>query len=248
MDSKKEKSVKIVKITQKEEDKMTIKFSKKTMQEGAKNLQNYMKKNNKPSPTLTMVDVEGKTHKLTQKQYNGLFDNQAQFYKKNSRLPNYTTLLYESDTAFVGEKQPNSYTCGSTSLSNCATQVYTYVTEKQCRTACNTNTNGTTPTNLINGAKKLGLKVTQIPRTFNAVEKAFNEGKSVIAHIQTAGNTKPQCLNYLNNYGHWIAIYKIKNDKFVVFDPTKGTKTCKPNEIIKATNGRPIYFYSVSKE
>ena len=224
---------------------MSIRFSKKVMQEGAKTLQNYVKKNNKLPSTLTLKDMEGKTRTLTKAQYSGLFDNQAQFFKKHSRLPNYTTLLYEADTAFVGEYQPTGTTCGPTSLANCATQLFVYVTEKSCEQACKTNANGTTPANLIAGAKKLGLKVTQIPRTLNGVQKAFNEGKSVIAHIQTGGNTKPACLGFLNNYGHYISIYKIKNGNFVVFDPTKGTKTCVPTQIIKATNGRTIHFYSV---
>lgn len=225
---------------------MSVRFSKKVMQEGAKYLQKYIKKNNKLPSNITLIDMEGKTRKLTKKQYNGLFDNQAQYFKKHNRLPNYTTLLYEADTAFVGEYQPTSTTCGPTSLANCATQLFVYVTEKSCEQACKTNKNGTVPTNLINGAKKLGLKVTQIGRTFNDVEKAFKEGKSIIAHIETGGNTKPSCLGFIQNYGHYISIYKIKNGNFVVFDPTKGTKTCIPSQIIKATNGRDIHFYSVS--
>ena len=183
---------------------------------------------------------------MKQKQYCGLFDNQAKFFIHHSRLPNYCTYLYDSPTGFVGQEQPNGWTCGSTSLANASTQILTYKTEKQCRTACNTTKNGTTPSNLIRGAEKLGIKVEKINRTYNAVKSAISKGYSVIAHIETGGNTKPTCLSYQKNYGHWISIYNVTSDyKFKVYDPSRGYKTCNANQIIKATNGRQIYFYQV---
>ena len=225
---------------------MTIRFSKEEMQKAMKQVKTSVKSGKGQPSSLKMKAMNGKTYTLKKNQYCGLFDNQAKFFIHNSRLPNYCTYLYDSPTAFVGQEQPNSWTCGSTSLANASTQILTYKTEKQCRTACNTTTNGTTPSNLIKGAEKLGMKVEKINRTFNAVKSALSKGYGVIAHIETGGNTKPTCLGFSQNFGHWVSIYNTTSDyKFKVYDPTKGYKTCNANQIIKATNGRQIYFYQV---
>lgn len=224
-----------------------IRFSKKEMLNAAKKIQNYVKKNKKQPSSITMVDMNGKTRKLTKKEYCGLFDNQAGYFNEHGRLPNYTTLLYEEPTAFRGQKQPTSVECGNTSLHNAMTQLMIYHTVAECKKACGTNNNGTSPAQLIAGGKKLGVKVEKIGRTFAAVKKAIDSGYSVIAHIQTGGNSKPKCLGYLRDYGHWISIYNYSGkDKFKVYDPTKLYKVCTAIEIIKATNGRDIKFYSVS--
>lgn len=224
-----------------------IRFNKKEMLKAAKTIINYVKKNKKQPSSVTMVDMNGKTHKLNKKQYCGLFDNQAGYFNDHGKLPNYTTLLYEEPTAFRGQKQPTSVECGDTSLHNALTQLFMYVTIAECKRACGTNQNGTSPEQLIAGGKKVGVEVKKIARTFQAVKKAIDSGYSVIAHIQTAGNTKPKCLGFVYNYGHWISIYNyVGSDKFKVYDPTKGYKVCTAVEIIKATNGRSINFYSVA--
>ena len=225
---------------------MTIRFDKAEMQKAMKQVKASVKQGKGQPQELRMKAMNGKTYTMKQKAYCGLFDNQAKFFIHNSRLPNYCTYLYDSPTGFVGQEQPNGYTCGSTSLANASTQILTYKTELQCRTACNTTKNGTTPTNLIRGAEKLGMKVEKINRTFNAVKSAISKGYGVIAHIETGGATKPPCLSYQSNFGHWVSIYNVTSDyKFKVYDPTKGYKTCNANQIIKATNGRKIYFYQV---
>ena len=225
---------------------MTIRFDKAEMQKAMKTVKASVKQGKGQPSQLKMKAMNGKTYTMKQKQYCGLFDNQAKFFIHNSRLPNYCTYLYDSNTGFVGQEQPNGWTCGSTSLANASTQILNYKTEKQCRTACNTTTNGTTPNNLIKGAEKLGMKVEKINRTFNAVKSAISKGYSVIAHIETGGSTKPQCLSYNSNFGHWVNIYNVTEDyKFKVYDPTKGYKVCNANQIIKATNNRAIYFYQV---
>ena len=225
---------------------MTIRFDKAEMQKAMKQVKTSVKQGKGQPSQLKMTAMNGKTYTLKKNQYCGLFDNQAKFFIHNSRLPNYCSYLYDSNTGFVGQEQPNGWTCGSTSLANASTQILTYKTEKQCRNACNTTTNGTTPSNLIKGAEKLGMKVEKINRTFNAVKSAISKGYSVIAHIETGGATKPQCLGFSSNFGHWISIYNTTSDyKFKVYDPTKGYKTCNANQIIKATNGRQIYFYQV---
>ena len=225
---------------------MTIRFDKAEMQKAMKTVKSSVKSGKGQPQELRMKAMNGKTYTMKQKQYCGLFDNQAKFFIHHSRLPNYCTYLYDSPTAFVGQEQPNSWTCGSTSLANASTQILTYKTEKQCRTACNTTKDGTTPSNLIKGAEILGMKVEKINRTFNAVKSALSKGYGVIAHIETGGNTKPTCLGFSQNFGHWVSIYNTTSDyKFKVYDPTKGYKTCNANQIIKATNGRQIYFYQV---
>lgn len=224
-----------------------MRFSKKEMLNAAKKIREYINKNKKFPKELSMKDMDGKTRKLSKKQLCGLFDNQAGFFNTHKRLPNYTTLLYESSTPFRGTKQPTSVECGDTTLHNALTQLCIYISIAECKKLCKTNSNGTTPDNLIAAGKKCGVKITKIPRTFQAVKEAIDKGYSVIAHIQTAGNTRPKCLGYHENYGHWISIYNYSGkDKFKVYDPTMSYKTCTAIEIIKATNGRSINFYSVS--
>lgn len=225
---------------------MTIRFSKEEMQKAMKQVKASVKSGKGQPSQLKMTAMNGKTYTMKQKAYCGLFDNQAKFFIHHSRLPNYCTYLYDADTPFVGQEQPTSVECGNTSLANASTQILTYKTVAQCKKACNTNKNGTTPSNLIKGAEKLGMKVEKINRTYNAVKSAISKGYGVIAHIETGGNTKPTCLSYQKNYGHWISIYNVTGDyKFKVYDPSRGYKTCNANQIIKATNGRQIYFYQV---
>ena len=225
---------------------MTIRFDKTEMQKAMKTVKTSVKSGKGQPSAITMTDMDGKKHTMKKKQYCGLFDNQVKFYMANGRYPNYTSYLYDTATPFRGLDQPNNFTCGSQSLSNASSQVLCYALEKKCREACQTTKNGTTPANLIKGAEKLGMKVEKINRTYNAVKSAISKGYSVIAHIQTGGATNPKCLNYQYSWGHWINIYNVTEDyKFKVFDPSRGYKTCNANQIIKATDGRAIYFYAV---
>lgn len=220
-----------------------IRFDVSTMKKGMKNIHDSVKAGKGQPSSLTLTDMNGKKRTLKKKQYCGLFDNQAKYFLNNSRYPNYTTYLYDTDTPFVGKRQPNSWTCGSTSLSNASTQILYYKTEAQCRKACGTGTNGTSPSQLVAGAKKLGIKVEKINRTFTSVKAALDKGYGVIAHIQTAN---VPCLGYAKDYGHWITIYNYTGDyKFKVYDPSRDYKVCNANQIIKATGGRDIHFYAV---
>ena len=224
---------------------MTIRFSKVEMQKAMKQVKTSVKQGKGQPSSIKMVAMNGKTYTMKQKQYCGLFDNQVKFYMANSRYPNFVSYLYDTRTGFRGLEQPNGWTCGSQSLSNASSQVLCYATEKRCRTACNTTKDGTSPNNLIKGAEKLGMKVERINRTFNAVKSAISKGYSVIAHIET-GDPNLKCVQYKENYGHWISIYDTTQDyKFKIFDPSRTYKVCNANQIIKATNGRQIYFYQV---
>ena len=225
---------------------MPLQFKKEDIKKASRIIRKHIREEGHQPPQISLKDRTGKTRTLTRKQYCGLFDNMANYWFKHNHLPTYTSLLYETNTAYRGNPQPNSWTCGPTSLANASTQVFQYVTEQQCREACQTTKNGTVPKNLITGAKKLGFEVKEIPRTFTAVKKAIDTGYGIIAHIETGGATKPSCLGFISNYGHYINIYDYTSDyKFKVYDPTKGYKVCNAQQIIKATNGRDIKFYHV---
>ena len=222
---------------------MTIRFDKTEMQKAMKQVKTSVKSGKGQPSSIKMKAMNGKTYTMKQKQYCGLFDNQAKFFIHNSRLPNYCTYLYDSPTGFVGQEQPNGWTCGSTSLANASTQILNYKTELQCRKACKTTTNGTSPSNLIQGAKTLGIKVEKINRTFYAVKSSINKGYGVIALIQTEN---VPCLSYKKSYGHWVSIYNTTQDyKFKVYDPSRNYKVCNANQIIKATGGRNLHFFAV---
>lgn len=224
-------------------------FNKNNMNKTKKTIINSLKKNKTLPKTVKMVEMDNnKTITINKAQYMGLYEAQNLFTKNNGRQPNYVTLNHTANNPVILMHQPNGYTCCPTSLQMCIQYLFEFKSINEISKALQTNTNGTTPNNLINGAKKLGYKATIIPRTYQAVKEALDNGYPVIAHIQTSGSTKPECLGYINNYGHYIHINKAKDNKFTVLDPTKGIKTCLASSIIKATNGRDIKFYKIEPE
>jgi ABC-type bacteriocin/lantibiotic exporter with double-glycine peptidase domain len=139
--------------------------------------------------------------------------------------------------------QDNSKNYGPASLSMISMLLYKYTTEAAFVKACKTGSNGTSPENMITGAKSLGFKVSKIDRSISSVKKALSNGDTgVLAHIQTKPAT---CLGYLNDYGHWVVIYGVSGDKYLIADPTKGIKTFTSSILDKATNGRTIHYYKV---
>lgn len=220
-----------------------VTFSKDMMNDGSKRLKNFVNKNKRLPNTLKMKSREGKTYELNKGQYAGLYENENVFQVKHNRQPNYTTLNSTTNNPLCMNYQDNGYNCGPASLSMISMLLYKYTSEISFVKACKTNKNGTSPDNLIVGAKSLGFKVSKINRNLAGVKNALNNGVSgVLAHIQTKPAT---CLGYLNDYGHWIVIYGVGGDKYVIADPTKGLKTCSTNILDKATNGRAIYYYKV---
>ena len=141
--------------------------------------------------------------------------------------------------------QPNSYTCGPTSLAMCSQILGKSTSISSFSNACYTNGNGTSPANLIAGARKLGFKVTQISRSIEGVKNAIDNGKPVIAHIMTGGVT---CAGWQGNYGHYIVIYDYGTVYYYIADPTKGLCRCTHSMIDNAMRGYPgIKYYSVEK-
>ena len=212
----------------------------------SKTIQKSIKENKGLPSNVSMKDDAGKTHKLSQKEYAGLFEARNVFILKHGRVPNYVTLNSIANNPLTIDYQDKITTCGPTSLSMASQMLYGYTSEQSFEKACKTGANGTSPANLIAGAKKLGYKVLQIGRNSGAVKNNLKLGKPVLAHIETGGKTKPACLGYVNNYGHWILIYGVSGDYYLVADPTKGIKKCAFKQINNATNGRSIHYYSVS--
>jgi hypothetical protein len=141
--------------------------------------------------------------------------------------------------------QPNSYTCGPTSLAMCSQVLGNPVSISAFANACYTNGNGTSPANLMAGARKLGFKVTAIGRSYAAVKNAIDNDKPVIAHVMTK---TMKCLGWQGNYGHYVVIYDYDNGYYHVADPTKGISWCWKDQVDGATIGyEGIQYYSVER-
>ena len=141
--------------------------------------------------------------------------------------------------------QPNSYTCGPTSLSMCSQILGNEVSINAFSNACYTDGSGTSPSNLIAGARKLGFKVTPIGRSYSAVKNAIDNGKPVIAHVMTI---TMKCLGWQGNYGHYVVIYDYDDGYYHVADPTKGISWCYKDQVDYATRGyEGIQYYSVER-
>lgn len=222
-----------------------IRFSNNEMVETAKTLRGSIRKGNGLPKNVKMKDTNGQTRTVDKRYYNGLFEARNVFILRHGRVPNYVTLNSAANNPLVIDYQDKSTTCGPTSLSMATQMLYSYTSESKCATACKTGNHGTSPANLIAGAKSLGYTLTPINRNYKTVKASIDKGKPVIAHIETGGATKPGCLGYVNNYGHYILIYGASNDKYNVADPTKGIRLCTPGQIDHATNGRTLGYYSV---
>lgn len=221
-----------------------VKFSKSTMQSTAKAINKQLKEGKGYPNSVTMKDTNGKTHKLSKKEYMGLYEAQNVFIIKHGRYPNYTTLNSTSNNPLVMDYQNNAYTCCPTSLSMASQMLFNYKSEQTCAKTLGTVIgSGTDPSKLINNAPKLGFTATKIARNYSAVKKSIQKGYPVIAHIQTKPAT---CLGFTNDYGHYILIYGYdSNGYYKLADPTKGLKKCSPKILDNATNGRSIYYYSI---
>ena len=218
------------------------KFSKSEMKKAGQTLRKTIGKGY--PKTIKMTDMNNKTHNIDKAHYMGLFEAQNIYIRNHGKYPNYVTLNTTANNPLVMDYQDNGYTCGPTSLSMATQMCFDYISEQKCAKACKTVIgSGTTPANLITGAKSLGYQLTRIGRNYSSVKKALQAGMPVIAQIQTKPAT---CLGFVNDYGHYILIYAVTSDGYYkVADPTKGLKKCKPSILDKATNGRDIGYYSV---
>ena len=209
-----------------------------------KRIRKFIKEHHRLPKYCKFKNQQNRIDRLTRKEYCGLFQGYMQFYQKHGREPNYLTLNSEATYPLVINYQDDPYSCGVASLQMCLQFLFDYKYESYIKKTLGTNKNGTTPAQLINGAKKLGYKVTPIKREFKEVKKALDNYCPVILQIETksAGN----CLSYKNSYGHYIMCYKADTNKYYVMDPTKGPKVCNSTTLNKATGGsKHRKFYKV---
>ncbi len=221
-----------------------VKFLKAEIVKTAKILRKNIKEGKGLPKSIKMNDSNNKTHTLKITEYLGVFQQRNIFILKNGRAPNYVQLNSTCSTLPIAMNyQDNGYTCCPTSLSMASMCLFGYVSEsKASKTLGTVYGSGTSPSDLINNAHKLGYKVTKIGRNYKSVLNSLQKGKPVIAHIQTKPAT---CLGFKGDYGHYVLIYWCKNKKYYVADPTKGIKKCSASILDKATNGRSIHYYSV---
>lgn len=222
------------------------KFMNDVIVKASKKIQKSIREGKGLPGRISMKDSNGELHKLSQKEYAGIFEARNVYILKHGKAPNYVTKNSTANNPLVMDYQDSSVTCGPTSLSMASQMLYGNTSEAKFKKACKTGSDGTSPNNLVAGAKTLGYELTRIGRNSSAVKNSIRLGKPVVAHIQTGGSTKPRCLEYINNYGHYILIYGISGDYYLVADPTKGLKKCAFSQINNATNGRSINYYSVS--
>ena len=205
--------------------------------------------------TYTRTPDSNGLYKLNINLEPGTYQITSQYFGDNEHLPSQivnTVHIVEDPkepervyNPIVIQYQPNSYTCGPTSLSMCSQILGDETSINAFSNACYTDGNGTSPSNLIAGARKLGFKLTQIPRNVNGVSEAIEEGKPVIAHIMTGG---VYCLGWQGNYGHYIVIYEWNDDYYYIADPTKGLGRCSHGMIDNAMRGYDgIKYYSVER-
>jgi predicted double-glycine peptidase len=219
-------------------------YNRPDYNDARKRIRTFIKANHRLPNYCQFKNINGKYDRLNREEYCGLFQGYMQFYLKHGREPNYLTLNSEANYPLVINYQDDPYSCGVASLQMCLQFLFDYKYESYIKKTLGTNKNGTTPTQLITGAKKLGYKVTIIPRTFKEVKKALDNYCPVILQIETksAGN----CLSYRNSYGHYIMCYKADTNKYYVMDPTKGPKVCNATTLNKATGGsKHRKFYKV---
>lgn len=235
--------------TTKEVKNNMTKFNINNIKNEGKEIRAFIKKNKYYPRYATIKDTNGKEHKLKPSQYNGLFESTNVYWIKNGRLPNYVTLNATANNPLVMDYQNNKYTCCPTSLSMAIQMLYGFKSENECKKACKTverDNIGTSPANLISGAKSLGYSCTPISRKFSSVTASLQSCKPLIAHCQTRGLRYTDGTGYQNDYGHYILIWGTKSgNQYKVADPTKGLKTINAKVLNSATGGRDIKYYAI---
>ena len=219
-------------------------FNKKEYTDARKRIRAFIRANHRLPNYVNIKNQEGKVERLLKAEYCGLFEGYMLFCLKHGREPNYLTFNSKASNPVVMNYQDDAYSCCPTSLQMCIQFLFEYKSEKECKKILGTNKNGTSPTQLMNNAKKLGYKVTPIPREFKAVKQSLDNYKPVIMQIET--RSAGDCLGYKNSYGHYIMCYKAQDNRYYVMDPTKGPKVCNFMKLNRATGGSGNRkFYSV---
>lgn len=221
-----------------------VKYSKAELNNAAKTIRKQIKAGKGLPKTLKIKGMDNKEHNLSITEYLGLFQQKNIFILKNGREANYVSDHSKCSTLPIAQNyQDNGYTCCPTSLSMATMCLFGYVSESKCaKTLGTVYGSGTSPSDLVANAPKLGYTATKIGRNYQSVLKSLQKGKPVVAHIQTRPAT---CLGYRGDYGHYVLIYWCRKNQYFIADPTKGMIRCSAKILDKATNGRSINYYSI---
>ena len=217
-------------------------FNKKEYTDARKRIRKFIKTNHRLPNYCKIKNQEGKEIELKKEEYCGLFEGYMHFCLKKGREPNFLTLTSKAANPIVVNLQDDKVSCCPASFLMAMMFLFEYKPEATVKKLLGTTSSGTSPQQLITNAKKLGYKVTRIPREFKAVKRALDQYKPVLMHIETKPAT---CLGFVSNYGHWIICYKAKDNQYYLIDPTKSLKKCNFQVINRATNGRDLGYYEV---
>lgn len=220
-----------------------IKFSENNLVKGVKKIKQSIKDGKGYPSKLKLVDTDGKTRKLSKKQYFGVYQQRNLYMYNNGRFPKYTTYNGKAKLPIIINYQDNAYQCACASFNMCVQGFGEWIDEGKIAKTFNTGYAGTSPSDMIAGARKLGYEMKVIGRNLKSVKEAKDKGYGVIAHIDTI---KTPCLGYRNNYGHYICIARVtKAGNYRVYDPTKGVMSVRPSCIDNGMLNREINYYSV---
>ena len=202
---------------------MSLRFSKAMLLDGAKRMNAWLKKGEGYPNWLLMKDIDTKKeHKLKPVQYCGLYESMNVFLIKNGRYPSYVHLVSNASNPLVFDPQSTNYTCCPTSLSMASQLLWNYHTEQECAKALGTSKgSGTSPSQLINNAPKLGFKIIPIERHPGVVKQYLRKKFPVICHWQV-NQTKNCKAEYSSSFGHYGLIWNYTDTEYVVADPAKG--------------------------
>lgn len=201
---------------------MTLRFNNDMLLDAYKRMYKYIKNHDKLPPHLEIINSDGERVKLKPKEYAGLYESMHAFILNNGRYPKYVNLISEANNPLVFDRQNTSYTCCPTSLSMASQMLYHYHSEETCAKALGTSPNsGTSPSQLIAGAPKLGLKAIPIERDSKVVKTYIDKGFPVICHWQT-NQTKNCKGDYISAFGHYGLIWDMTSTHYLVADPAKG--------------------------
>lgn len=229
--------------------KMTLRFNKAMLQDGAKRMNTWLKKGEGYPNWLKMTDMDKhKEYKLTPQQYNGLYENVNLFWIRNGRYPNYASLDHNATyNCLVMDYQNTNFSCASQSLSMASQLLFNPKTESQCIKALGSAPKvGTSPQQLIDNAPKLGFKIIPIERTAKAVKGQLKKGFPVITHWQV-DQTRSCKGDYISNFGHYGLIWRTTDTEYVVADPSKGVnRKYKFSCMNNANKGYRNNYYAVA--
>lgn len=221
------------------------KFYKETILSAAETFRKHIH-NNKNYPTyLSMTDSNGKQFNVGRSAYMGIFEDVSRFAVKNGRVPNYVVADGTANNPLAIDYQNNSVNCGPTTFSMAFQMVAKWVSEPTLAAQAGTSSAGTSPDQMISLARKYNFNLNVINRNISAVKKSLNSGAPVIAHIHTAYSGGKSCLGYSGSYGHWVLIYGVEGNYYLVADPTRGFKKCYSTSIDNARSSTYMKYYEL---